>query len=155
MAYHFSWVAQVVNGDPVPVPRKFKRDFLPEDLLPELRANYMDGSVAVQADQSEQETMFLLDLAGRFSGIKGVVGWVDLCSPELPQRLEYFSRFERLCGFRHVVQSEPDDRYMLRKDFLAGIGSLQRFKFTYDILIYPQQLLRQSNWLESFLSSDL
>ena len=117
-----------------------KRDFLPEDLLPELRANYMDGSVAVQADQSEQETMFLLDLAGRFSGIKGVVGWVDLCSPELPQRLEYFSRFERLCGFRHVVQYEPDDRYMLRKDFLAGIGSLQRFKFTYDILIYPQQL---------------
>ena len=117
-----------------------KRDFLPDDLIPELRANRIDGSIAVQAGQSEQETLFLLELASRFSEIKGVVGWVDLCSPELPERLEYFSQFEKLCGFRHVVQSEPDDRYMLRQDFLAGIASLQRFQFTYDILIYPQQL---------------
>ena len=117
-----------------------KRDFLPDDLIPELRANRMDGSIAVQADQSEQETLFLLELASRFSEIKGVVGWVNLCSPELPERLEYLSQFEKLCGFRHVVQSEPDDRYMLRQDFLAGIASLQRIEFTYDILIYPQQL---------------
>jgi L-fuconolactonase len=117
-----------------------KRDFLPENLIPELHANEVRGCVAVQADQSEQETMFLLDLAGQFSEIKGVVGWVDLCSTELPERLEYFSRFEQLRGFRHVVQSEPDDRFMLREDFVAGISSLQRFNFTYDILIYPKQL---------------
>jgi L-fuconolactonase len=117
-----------------------KRDFLPEDLIPELQANHVHGTVAVQADQSEQETMFLLDLASRFPEIKGVVGWVDLCSPELPKRLEYFSRFEKLRGFRHVVQSEPDDRYMLREDFVDGVGCLQRFNFTYDILIYPKQL---------------
>ena len=117
-----------------------KRDFLPDDLIPELRANHVQGCVAVQADQSERETMFLLDLAERFSEIVGVIGWVDLCSPELPQRLEYFSRFEKLCGFRHVVQSEPDERFMLREDFVAGISLLQRFDFTYDILIYPKQL---------------
>jgi L-fuconolactonase len=117
-----------------------RRDFLPENLIPELHANQMHGCIAVQADQSEQETMFLLDLASRFSEIKGVVGWVDLCSRELPERLEYFSQFEKLCGFRHVVQSEPDDRYMLREDFVAGIASLQQFNFSYDILIYPQQL---------------
>lgn len=117
-----------------------RRDYLPEDLIPELRASQMDGSIAVQADQSEQETLFLLDLASRFPEIKGVVGWVDLCSRELPQRLEYFSQFEKLCGFRHIVQSEPDDRYMLREDFLAGIAALEPFEFTYDILIYPQQL---------------
>jgi L-fuconolactonase len=117
-----------------------KRDFLPDDLIPALHANRMDGSIAVQADHSEQETLFLLDLTARFSEIKGVVGWVNLCSPELPERLEYFSQFEKLRGFRHIVQSEPDHRYMLRRDFLAGIASLQRFEFTYDILIYPQQL---------------
>jgi L-fuconolactonase len=117
-----------------------KRDFLPHDLIPEMRANRVDGSIAVQADQSEQETLFLLDLAGRFTEIKGVVGWVDLCSPLLPERLEYFSQFEKLCGFRHIVQAEPDDRYLLRQDFLAGIAGLQQFEFTYDILIYPQQL---------------
>jgi L-fuconolactonase len=117
-----------------------RRDFLPENLIPELHANQMHGCVAVQADQSEQETMFLLDLASRFSEIKGVVGWVDLCSGRLPERLEYFSQFEKLCGFRHVVQSEPDDRYMLREDFVAGIASLQQFNFSYDILIYSRQL---------------
>jgi L-fucono-1,5-lactonase len=117
-----------------------KRDFLPEDLIPELRANHVQGCVAVQADQSEQETMFLLDLANRFPEIKGVVGWVDLCSANLPRRLEHFSQFEKLRGFRHVVQSEPDDRYMLREDFAAGIASLHTFGFTYDILIYPKQL---------------
>jgi len=117
-----------------------KRDFLPENLIPELHANEVRGCVAVQADQSEQETMFLLDLAERFPEINGVVGWVDLCSPDLPERLEYFSRFEKLRGFRHVVQSEQDDRFMLREDFVAGISSLQRFNFTYDILIYPKQL---------------
>jgi L-fuconolactonase len=117
-----------------------KRDFLPQDLIPELRANQVQGCVAVQADQSEQETMFLLDLASRFPETKGVVGWVDLCSPELPKRLEYFSQFEKLCGFRHVVQSESDDRYLLREDFVAGVACLQSFNLTYDILIYPKQL---------------
>jgi|SRR5208282_2056581 L-fucono-1,5-lactonase len=117
-----------------------KRDFLPADLIPQLRSNQVQGCVAVQADQSEQETTFLLELASRFGEIKGVVGWVDLRSPELPRRLEYFAQFEKLRGFRHVVQSEPDDRYMLREDFVAGVASLRRYNFTYDILIYPKQL---------------
>jgi L-fuconolactonase len=116
-----------------------KRDFLPGDLIPELQSNQIHGCVAVQVDQSEQETMFLLDLATRFNEIKGVIGWVDLCSRQLPERLEYFSQFEKLCGFRHVVQSESDG-YMLCDDFMAGIASLQKFNFSYDILIYPHQL---------------
>jgi L-fuconolactonase len=117
-----------------------KRDFLPDDLIPQLRANHIEGTIAVQADQSEAETKFLLELAAQVDEIKGVVGWVDLCSAKLPQRLEHFSRFEKLCGFRHIVQAEPDDLYMLRKDFMAGIGQLQQFGFTYDILVYPHQL---------------
>ena len=117
-----------------------KRDFLPEDLIPQLRANRVEGSIAVQASQSESETTFLLDLAEQFDAIRGVVGWVDLCDPDLPKRLEHFSHFEKLRGFRHIVQSEPDDRFMLREDFLTGIRHLGEFEFTYDILIYPHQL---------------
>src|SRR5207249_444874 len=89
-----------------------RRDFLPGDLIPELQTNGMDGSVAVQADQSEQETTFLLDLAAQFSEIRGVVGWADLRAANLPERLEYFSQFEKLCGFRHVVQAEANDRFV-------------------------------------------
>jgi L-fuconolactonase len=117
-----------------------RRDFMPENLLPELHLNHMDGCVTVQADQSEAETIFLLDLAARHEEIRGVVGWVNLCAPDLPERLEYFSQFEKLCGFRHIAQSEPDDRFLVRKDFLAGIRQLRQFNFRYDILIYPRQL---------------
>lgn len=117
-----------------------KRDFLPADLLPELLANGLDGTIAVQADQSERETQFLLDLAQQNTSILGVVGWVDLRSPSVADRLEYFAPFEKLCGFRHVVQAEPDDRFMLRQDFQRGIGMLADFGYTYDILIYPKQL---------------
>jgi L-fuconolactonase len=117
-----------------------KRDFLPEDLLPELKTSGIDGCIAVQADQSENETLFLLDLAGRHKQIKGVVGWIDLRSAALQERLQYFSRFEKLRGFRHIAQSEPDDRFLLRSEFARGIGQLADFGYTYDLLIYPKQL---------------
>jgi L-fucono-1,5-lactonase len=117
-----------------------KRDFLPEQLETDLDANGIDASIAVQADQSENETLFLLDLAQRNSRVAGVVGWIDFTSSQIDERLHFFSRFEKLCGFRHIAQAEPDDRFLLRRDFLAGISQLREFRFTYDILIYPKQL---------------
>jgi L-fuconolactonase len=127
-----------------------RRDFMPGDLLPELQGNAMEGCVAVQVGQTEEETLFLLNLAHRCSQIKGVVGWIDLRAPNLAQRLEYFSQFKKLRGFRHIVQSEPDDRFLLREDFCRGIGTLRRFGFTYDILVYPKQLDAVIEFAEKF-----
>jgi len=117
-----------------------RRDFLPENLLPELRANSIDGCIAVQADQSAAETQFLLDLAKRNSLIRGVVGWIDLRAENVADCMAMFSQNEKLRGFRHIVQAEPDDRFMLQPSFLRGITRLAEFGFTYDILIYPRQL---------------
>jgi L-fuconolactonase len=117
-----------------------RRDFLPGDLAPELDANGVDATIAVQADQSEEETEFLLGLAEGNRRIAGVVGWLDLRSPEIESRLEYFSRFKKLRGVRHVAQAEPDDRFLVQADFVRGVGQLARFELTYDILIYPRQL---------------
>ena len=117
-----------------------RRDFLPEYLAAELTANQIDASVAVQADQSENETMFLLGLAEKNARIAGVVGWVDLRSPRVAERLEYFSHFSKLRGFRHIAQSEPDDGFLKRDNFIKGVAQLRAFGFTYDILIYPRQL---------------
>jgi L-fuconolactonase len=117
-----------------------KRDYLPDELGLELRRNEVDGSIAVQADQSEAETLFLLDLARQHDFILGVVGWVDFLSPRLAERLEYFSRFDQLRGFRHIAQAEPDDRFLARDDFVQGVAQLRGSRFTYDILIYPRQL---------------
>jgi L-fuconolactonase len=127
-----------------------KRDFLAEDLFGELRANGVDACIAVQADQSENETVFLLDLAERHRFIAGVVGWVDLCAGNVRDRLHHFSRFPKLCGFRHIVQAEPDDRFLLREDFSRGIACLKEFRFTYDILIYPKQLPAATELAEKF-----
>lgn len=117
-----------------------RRDFLPEQLAIELAANGIDASIAVQADQSENETLFLLDLAERSKRIAGVVGWVDLASSRVDDRLRLFSRFEKLCGFRHIAQVEPDDRFLVQPGFVHGISMLREFGFTYDILIHPKQL---------------
>jgi L-fuconolactonase len=117
-----------------------RRDFLPEHLAAELTANGIDASIAVQADQSESETMFLLDLAEKNKWIAGVVGWVDLSSPRVGERLEYFSHSPKLRGFRHIAQSETDDRFLARDNFINGVAQLRAFGFTYDILIYPKQL---------------
>jgi L-fuconolactonase len=117
-----------------------QRDFLPEDLEPLLKENDIDGCIAVQADQSEEETHFLLELAQNNDFVKGVVGWVDVRSPDLKSRLDYFSQFNKLKGFRHIVQAEPEDDFLLKDDFCNGIAQLEQHNFTYDLLILPKHL---------------
>ena len=116
-----------------------QRDFLPADLEPVLKQNGIDGCVAVQASQSETETEFLVNLAQNYDIVKGVVGWVDLQSDALADRLEYFSQFDAIKGYRHVAQAEPDD-FLMRPSVVQGIRTLADFGLTYDILIYPSQL---------------
>lgn len=116
-----------------------RRDFLPADLEPVLAANGVDGCVAVQASQTDQETMFLVSMAQAYGFIQGVVGWVDLQADNLYDQLEAYAQFEEIRGFRHVAQAEPDD-FLARPGVINGIRQLAAFGFTYDILIYPQQL---------------
>src|ERR1700760_1676543 len=117
-----------------------RRDFLPADLAPELDAAGVDATIAVQADQSESETEFLLGLAEGNRRIAGVVGWLDLRAPDVEKRLEHFSPFKKIRGVRHIAQGEPDDHFLARPDFVRGVTHLKSFGFTYDILIYPRQL---------------
>jgi L-fucono-1,5-lactonase len=117
-----------------------RRDFLPADLQCELEPEGFQGSVAVQARQSLQETRWLLELAGQSPFILGVVGWVDLRSPQVREDLQALARNPKLVGIRHIVQSEADDRFLLQPDFLRGISLLAEFDLAYDILIYPKHL---------------
>jgi L-fuconolactonase len=117
-----------------------RRSFLPEDLAVELTAAGFDGSVAVQARQSLEESGWLLELADRSEFIKGVVGWVDLRAPDVAGALERLAAHPKFAGVRHVLQDEPDDNYMLDRRFQAGIAQLRKFNLTYDLLIFPRQL---------------
>lgn len=116
-----------------------KRDFLPKDLQSILKKNKIDGCVAIQADQSTEETRFLLDHSAKNRFIKGVVGWVDLCDQKVGDTLNDYAKNPLFKGVRHIVQAEGKG-FMLRDDFQRGIAQLKDFDLTYDILIYPNQL---------------
>jgi L-fuconolactonase len=126
-----------------------RRDFLPEDLSPLLRAAGVDGTVAVQAQQSLAETEWLLRLAEESPFIRGVVGWVDLCAPDARASLARFAAHPRFLGVRHGVQDEPRG-FMTRPDFRRGIAALAGFDLAYDILIYPGQLEEAADLVEAF-----
>jgi L-fuconolactonase len=117
-----------------------RRDFLPQDLEPPLRAEGFDGCIAVQAQQNIDETEWLLSLADAYPFIRGVVGWVDLRATDVRDQLARIAVHPKLRGVRHIVQDEPDDRFMLRDDFQRGIAGLADFGLTYDILVYARQL---------------
>ncbi len=115
------------------------RDFRPMDIAPDLRAAGIDAVIAVQADQSDAETDFLLDLAARHSSIRGVVGWIDLRAANLSEQLASRRGAQRLKGFRHIAEAEPDD-FLMRADVRAGIVKVGDAGFTFDILIHARQL---------------
>ncbi len=128
-----------------------RRDFLPANLRKELQKNKVDGSVVVQAAPTEEETNFLLDIANKNEFVKGVVGWVDLTGNDIEKRLAYYyDHADKLVGFRHTVQDEPDDEFLLRKDFCHGISRLSKYNYTYDILVYPHQLPAVVQFIERF-----
>jgi len=127
-----------------------RRDYLPEELAPLLDSIGFDGCIAVQARQMPEETAWLLELADAHGFIKGVVGWVDLCSPELTDPLARFARHPKLVGVRHVVHDEADDAFMLRPDFRRGIGQLSGHDLCYDLLIFPRHLAVATVLVEEF-----
>jgi L-fuconolactonase len=127
-----------------------RRDFLPHDLKLELESSGFHGSVAVQARQTLEETRWLLELAESSPWILGVVGWVDLRSRDVRSQLKVLAQNPKLVGIRHIVQSEPDDRFLLQPDFLRGISALEEFDLAYDILIYTKHLPVAAEFVQRF-----
>ena len=117
-----------------------RRDYLPAELESQFAALGFDGTIAVQARQSVEETAWLLQLAEEHDFIKGVVGWVDVRSHLLREQLAQFGNHPKLVGVRHVVHDEPEDDFMLRPEFRRGIAQLHEFDLTYDLLLFPRHL---------------
>ena len=117
-----------------------RRDFGPNDLQQVMIESKIDRVISVQARQTVEETEWLIDLAKENSFIAGVVGWVPLANDRVEKDLETLSQHKQLKSVRHVVQDEPDDRFILGEAFNRGIAHLKRFNLVYDILIYARQL---------------
>jgi L-fuconolactonase len=127
-----------------------KRDFLPTDLLPELKSIDFDGSVAVQARQLLEETNWLLQLADEHPHIKGVVGWLDLQSEQAEEQIAAFAKHPKAVGVRHVIHDEEDLDFMLRPAFIRGVQLLEKYDLAYDILIFPTHLANTIEFVKQF-----
>ena len=117
-----------------------RRDFLPAHLDKELRSAGIDGAVAVQAQQTLSETAWLLSLADQFPFIRGVVGWAPIASEDFSTHLDHLQSYAKLKGLRHIIQSEPDDNFILNASFNRGIARLKNTGLVYDILIFERHL---------------
>ena len=127
-----------------------RKDFLPQHLEPLLQQNGFDGCVTIQSEQSENENLFQLANAEKYDFIKGIVSWIDLQAGNVAERLAYYKQFEKIKGFRHILQGESVRDIMLQPDFLRGISALKKFDYTYDILIYPDQLIFTKKFVTKF-----
>ena len=130
--FEYSWMP--------PEPSVLRQTFLPDRLERILTRNRFEGSVLVQANTILAETHWLLDMANANDFIRAVVGWVDLTDPLLGSVLDDLQKNPKFKGVRHPVQDEPDDRWLMRADVLAGLGELARRGLPYDLLIRPPHL---------------
>jgi len=116
------------------------RDYLPDDLSPILKQNSIDKTILVQASNSVAESRWLLDLAESNSFIAGVVGWVDLMSPDIDAQLDELSAHAKFKGVRHLVESEPNDDWLIQPAVLSGLQKLSVRGLTYDLLVHTRHL---------------
>jgi L-fuconolactonase len=139
-AHQHFWAYDAAQYPWIPPGSPLHRNWLPGDLRPLLEAHGISGCVAVQARQSIEESRWLLRLADEAEIIKGVVGWVDLRSSSVEAKLAELTQHPKFVGVRHVVQDEPDDRFLLQAEFVRGLEKLAAYDLAYDLLIYPRQL---------------
>jgi L-fuconolactonase len=129
---------------------RLAQDRLPADVKPLMAEMGIGGSVAVQARQVLEETDALLQMAEENDFIRGVVGWVDLRNPRVEEQLDRYKDHPKMVGVRHVVQDEPDERFVLRNEFLRGIAYLERYNLIYEILVFPHQLPASIEMVKQF-----
>lgn len=118
---------------------EIRRPFGPGDLRPLLKHNDVSRSILVQTVSTVEETREFLDIAGANEFIGGVVGWVDLTSPQLVDTLASLDG-KKLVGIRHQIHDEPDPNWLLRDDVQRGIAAVGEAGLVYDLLVRPREL---------------
>ena len=133
LPFDYSWLN-------APALAPIKRDYLPAHLEPLLRSAGVQRSIFVQTQHNLDETRWVLGLAEQHPFLAGVVGWVDLRSPECERQLLEMKRHPKFVGVRHVTQDEPDDDFIVRPDVLRGLAVLEKHGIPFDLLFYVKHL---------------
>ena len=120
--------------------RPIRKTFLPKHLEPLIRKAGVDATVFVQTEHDPRENAWALRLADEHPWIAGVVGWVDLASPHVEEQLVEFRRHPKAVGIRHIVQDEPNDRFIVEPPVIRGLKVLERHRVPFDLLFYVKHL---------------
>jgi L-fuconolactonase len=141
-AHHHLWDLSVRDQDWItgPAMAPIRRDFTPDDLARETAAAGVDATVLVQTITVPEETPEFLAIAAASDLVAGVVGWTDLTAPDVAGALDRLKEGGPLVGIRHQVQGEPDPRWLVRPDVLAGLRAVARAGLVYDLVVLPHQL---------------
>ena len=116
------------------------QDYLPAQLKPALDRLEISKTVLVQASNSVEESRWLLALAKQNPFIAGVVGWVDLKNTDVDQQLDELRADPKFKGVRHLVESEPDDDWLVQPEVMRGLQRLSKYDLTYDLLVHTRHL---------------
>ena len=138
--HHFWDVGKLEYQWMPPGESVLRRNYLPEDLAPELNQAGVDKTVIVQAHQSVEETMWLLDIAENNEFVAGVVGWVDLTAADVGDTLDELQANPWFKGVRHIWHDEPDDDWLARPGPVNGLREVAARGLAYDFLVRPQHL---------------
>ncbi|HSC68484.1 MAG TPA: amidohydrolase family protein [Cellvibrio sp.] len=125
---------------PTPDLTPIYRDFGLDNLLPLANFAGVTGSVLVQTQESDADTDYLLALAEQSDFIKAVVGWVDLASTTAPARIAWLAKSSKFRGLRPMLQSNPDDGWILRAELEPAIVAMKQHQLSFDALVYTRHL---------------
>lgn len=136
---HFWSVARRDHAWLTPEYAPLNHDFGPEDLAPLMKQVGMTHSVLVQAAETEDETDWLLDIAGKTDFILGVVGWIDMLADNFADRLDHYLGQRKWVGLRPMLQSH-DPSLIADPRFRRSLARVAERGVPLDILTFPRHL---------------
>jgi L-fuconolactonase len=137
---HFWRVGENGFSWPTPDLAAIHRDFGPSDLAAVAGPHGLTGCVLVQSQPDDRDTDWLLALAADEPLVLGVVGWVDLASPDAPARIARLSRSPKLRGLRPMLQSLDDDAWIAAPDLDPAFDAMVAHGLSLDALVLTRHL---------------
>ena len=117
-----------------PQREELYRSFLPDEAAHALGAAGVDAAVLVQAEDSTQETEYLLEVAAEASFVAGVVGWIYLDNPSAADKqLDTYTMNGRLRGVRHLVHDDPRADFLSLPTVRISLGFVADYGLVFDV----------------------
>ncbi|ESQ83506.1 hypothetical protein AEAC466_12585 [Asticcacaulis sp. AC466] len=137
---HLWQIGQNDHSWPTPDLADIYRDFGVKDLMAASHGLGLTGTVLVQSQPSETDTLWLLRVAAAVPLIKAVVGWTDLESPRAAQNIAYLARQPKLKGLRPMLQGLERDDWILSPGAQPALEAMVAQGLTFDALVFPRHL---------------